>query len=155
MLFYMKYSSQADIDKIPSTYTIINITSKKKMPNHSNIKNLNITPDTEVGKDDPKERYIYKLNTKYREYLVVLTNMLLNTPAAQSIVIVCSNKECEKYGFNVAKVICKYIENRYSYNAFKFTNTVTKSMRLESVFSDKGLTRLIKDMNSLNKLLKI
>lgn len=151
----MKYNSQSDIDKIPSTYTIINITSKKKMPNHSNIKNLNITPDTEVGKDDPKERYIYKLNTKYREYLVVLTNMLINTPSAQSIVITCSSKECEKYGFNVAKVISKYIESRYDYKAFKFTNTVTKSMRLESIFSDKGLTKLIKDMNSLNKLLKI
>lgn len=154
MLFYMKYSSQKDIDKIPSSYTVINITRKNKMMYHPNMKNLHIIPDVNVVKDE-KERYIHRLDSKYREYVIVLANLLVKSKHANSIVIICSEKDCEKYNLNVSKIICQYIEKRYNYKTFKFTNDVIRSMREQSIFSDKGLTKLIKDMNSLGKLLKI
>lgn len=153
MLFYLKYKDQKDIDKIPSSYLVLNITFKKKIPNHDNIKNLDITPDVSlVNKETDKEKYIYKLNTTYREYVVLIVNKLLDRPASNSIVIACSEKECDKYGFNVPKVICEFIEKRYEYKTYKFTNTILKDMRNSSRFSDKGLTRMIKDMAKLTKL---
>lgn len=147
MLFYMKYNDEEEIKKLPSSYLVINLTKKKRIIPHNNIKNVNFLPD----KNDDKEKFEYDIITKYREHLTVLANYLIKATASNSMVIVCSEKLCKKAGFNIPKAVCGIITERYKFKSFKFTYDITTAMIKESKFSKKGLTNLIKDMDSLRK----
>lgn len=150
MLFYMKYNDEKKVEKLPSSYLIINLTNKVKVIPHNNMKNLSLIPE----KNSDKDKFEYELLTTYREHLTVLANYLIKAKPNNSLVLVCSEKLCDKYGFNIAKVICDLITERYKFKSFKFTYDVTSEMMNDSKFSKKGLTNLIKDMDSLRKHMK-
>lgn len=150
----MKYENQKDIDKIPSSYLVLNIASSNRKIKHNNLKKLELLPDSNiktVGKRyKEKDKYNHKLMTDYKESITVIANYLINHSHNQSVVIICKKGE---WSINLAKLICKYIEKRYEYKSYKFTNTVVKDMRENSKFTQEGLTRLVKDMNAVRKLL--
>ena len=151
MLFYMKYEEKREVEKIPSSYLAINLSNKKKIIAHPNSKNISILPELDYKKIDAKDKFRKDLITKYREHLTVLANYLIKSHAANSLVIVCDKKLCDKIGFNPAKLICEMIEKRYEYKTYKFTYDVLPEMLRKSKFSKKGLTNLIKDMDSLRE----
>lgn len=149
MLFFKKYKDKDEVEKLPKNYLVIDLTKRKSIIPHPSIKNVPILP--EIDSKDIQEQFEYELVSKYREHITILANYLVKSSPANSLVIVAENKLCKKAGFNIPKVICETIEKRYKYPYFKFTYDITTDMLKESKFTKKGLTNLIKDMNSLRK----
>jgi hypothetical protein len=161
MLFYKKYKSQSDISEIPDSYIVIDVSSqnsKISKIHHPNLTRLEIVPDRTKSKKDDKELledlFVHNVIIEYTNHLTVISNYLINHSHSASVVVICNNDDVSLYGINTAKLICKFIEQRYEYKAFKFTNTIVKTMRDESKFTETGLLHLVKDLNKVKKKIK-
>lgn len=136
MLFYT--SNEEDFELIPSTYIVFGI-SKNLSINHPNYQTLETLIPTSTSKKDYKQKLCNNLT------LLNLVSLLHKNSHSNSIVLVCSQKDIDKYTFNYIKKICKTIEKKYGYKYYKFENTVTRSMRDLAVFSSDGLDKFIID----------
>ena len=147
----MKYKSQKDISKIPSSYIVMDIGNAKGI-HHDNLVNIKMLPKDDCNKDE----YIHSLITTYKEGIAIITNYLVKNKHNKSIVIVVNEDLLGKRAIDInpTKLICKFIEDRYGYKSFKFTNTVVRKMLEQSKFNADGLIKLIKDMDKVRKILK-
>lgn len=152
MLFYT--NKESELGMIPSGYHVIVISRNIKVINHPNAKRIKeLLPEMDINDDKKKElrqKYRKSLNKELKEYIVPLVQVISKSESANSVVFVCNKQDTEDCGFNYVKAICNYIEKRYEYTAFEFTNCVTKTMRDLSKCSKKGNEKLISDIIKIN-----
>lgn len=154
MLFHMELNNEKGIESIPSTYFVFMISDNKHLSlPHNNYKLLNTMPDITYYRnvEDKKKAYRIKMNSVYNSYMIMMASLLYKKSHNESIVIVSSKEENEEYGFNIAKQWAKIISDRYQYKCFKFTNTVLRSMRLESRFDETNYAKLLMDMDKIGR----
>lgn len=154
MLFYL--ADESDIKLIPSSYTVLVVSDTIKTIEHSNYARVDLLPDISSieDKDKLKKKFKKKIKDKYKLKIAAIVNDLQKLPPANSIVFVMSQKDKELYKFNYVKTICSYIEDRYGYRPFKFTNCVTRDMRQESKMDNDGLNKLVVDMMEVKNALQ-
>ena len=154
MLFYMTLEKERDVENIPSSYLFFTLSDSKKLSlKHPNFKLLKLMPDITYYKDvkDKKKAFKKKINNLYTEYIIMIASLLYKKSHSESVVIVSTKEENELYGFDIAKVVAKVISKRYDYKCFEFTNTVIRSMRDKSKFSEENAKKLLYDMNSIGR----
>ena len=144
MLFYTK--NKDDIQDIPETYLVLILSNSIKNISHSNYRRVNLNPSinfsSECDKKELKKRYLKKIKKEYKNQIAAIVQAACRTDQLNSIVMVYN----DKYEFDYMKVICKYIEDRYNYKCFKFTNTITRDMRKLSKIDKEGQIRLSEDL---------
>lgn len=137
MLFYC---SDDKLDRIPSSYITVMV-SKKDVADHESLVGCNELVPTVIPsavKGRRKRIYIRDLKKDPRKAAFV-TAMLMQLHQGSDVVFVYSKEEKEKYEFNYCKAICQYIEDRFGYPGYKFTNDTTLDMKRDSKFSKNGL----------------
>lgn len=154
MLFHMELNNEKGIEMIPSSYFVFMISDNKHLfLSHNNYKLLNIMPDITYYRnvEDKKKAYKIKINNLYKEYITMIASLLYKKSHNESIVIVSTKEENESYGFNIAKQLAKTISDRYDYECFKFTNTVLRTMRIDSRFDESSSAKLLMDMDKVGR----
>lgn len=137
MLFHC---SEEKIDRIPSSYIVVMV-SKKDVADHEGLVGCRelipcIIPS--VDKDKRKKKYVRDLKKDPRKEAFI-TSMLMQLNMGSDVVFVYTKDEKEKYGFNYCKALCQYIEDRFGYPGYKFTNDTTLEMKRDSKFSSNGM----------------
>ena len=152
MLFYT--TKENEIGMIPSGYHVIVISRNIKNSNHPNMKRVKeLLPEININdeeKKDAQKKYKKSLSKELKKYVVPLVQVISKSESSNSIVIVCDKEDIEECGFNYVKTLCNFIEKRYEYTVFQFTNCVTRTMRELSKCSKKGNEKLLSDLMKIN-----
>lgn len=143
MLFYTTDSK--DFEEIPSGYFVFGISNSVRV-NHPNFQYLeSLIPQHNESKEEYKQRLKNNLT------VLSLVKLLKDYGHNNSIVLLCSEKDKIKHGFNYVKIICKYINKKYNYNYYKFTNDVVRQMRDQSVLIDEYFDKFLYDYSNCIK----
>lgn len=149
MLFYL--TNEEEIKLIPSSYLVLVLSNYNVKVSHPNIRKLD-SLDLLPNNSDKKD---YKEKLKRKKLAVaVLFNTVSKTGPSDSVVLYTTKKDIEKYQFNYLKTLCKYIENRYEYSFYKFTNNIDREMIEKSRMDVLGSYNLIEDLGKVDKKLQ-